>query len=126
MPLPAYSDPETHTVIITVSSAPISWVTGSGNNLVLNPSDYSHLGLTTITVVLSDTHKSNTYTTTVTVTNRPPEYVTAHTYAAKTMHLGSTEIVLIPAYRDPDNFRPVTVTVTDSHAYPISATVTPT
>ena len=112
---------------MTVASSPIDWVTRSAENkLVLNPSDYSHVGLTTINIYVDDGHSKNSYTTTITVINQAPKYTAPHTYAAKTMHLGSTEKVTIPSYSDPDNFQPVTVTVSDSHAYPITATVTQT
>jgi hypothetical protein len=53
IPLPAYSDPEGHTVSVTLVTSLI-WVSLSGNNLVLSPTQYSQLGVTPIDIQLSD------------------------------------------------------------------------
>jgi hypothetical protein len=97
VPLPTYSDPEGHAVSVTLVT-PLSWVSLSGNDLVFSPSQYSQLGVTSIDIQLSDSYASATFTTSITIVNRPPDYDVAHTYGPVSVHLNALGSVPIPSF----------------------------
>jgi hypothetical protein len=72
--LPAFSDPEGCSVTATLSTSAISsFVTLSSNTIKFAPTQYSQVGLTSITVTLTDhLGLSSNSSFTLTVTNLPP------------------------------------------------------
>ncbi len=70
----------------------------------MHPTDYSSLGVTTITFTLSDGYAQETHTTDITVNNRPPEYVAHHVYSTISVHLNFMETVVIPPFQDPEGY----------------------
>jgi hypothetical protein len=119
--IPTYEDPEGHTPYMTISALP-AWITKSGNDLIISPTDYSSMGVTTITFYLSDSHRVSTHKTEITVNNRPPYYLASHVYPSISVHLNFMETVAIPPFQDPEGYQGK-VTVEDTHPFPIATNV---
>ena len=70
----------------------------------MRPTEYSHLGVTMITLTLTDTHAVGTHKTDITVNNRPPYYIVPHTYSPISVHLNFMGTVVIPPFQDPEGY----------------------